>query len=76
MGQFRGGSPLGGSFRRRQPSRHDHVGQMVFLDDRCSCFGCGQEWEMAYALDDDGARVLDMRGREVRVGWRPVFDDW
>lgn len=63
--QFSGGRP---SFAgRRRPSRHDHVGHMVFSEHRATCTECGQTWALSRAENADGS---------VRCRWIPEYDDW
>lgn len=50
----------------RPPSRHDHVGHMVYGDVEAYCDpdrgGCGQGWYLA----------VDRTGKPI--GWRPITE--
>lgn len=61
-------------FRSRAPvRRHDHAPHMVWPLEKdgtcrqCWCAECGQEWELAVIVGDDG--------RKESKGWRPLRPD-
>lgn len=49
-----------------KPSRHDHVGSMVFDDDTCYCSDCGQTWRFVVKRKQNGDIMTS------QSGWRPT----